>query len=79
MDYYHEEKKYCLFLDKHEITEILDALFLASREWGEPSATNVGIIAMKLRAVLSDAVNIGKCNDIVYNVIRPDRNISNGG
>ena len=62
-------QKYCVLLGDFELAEVIDALFLAAKEWGEPSRSRLASIAFKIRAMVNDEKNFEKCNDIIKEVL----------
>ena len=63
-----KDYSYVIVLNKSELVEVLDALYLASTEWGEPSKSKLGAIALKIRGQIADEQATERCNDIVDNV-----------
>lgn len=61
-------QKYCVLLSDFELSEVIDALFLAAKEWGEPSRSRLAAIAFKIRAEVIDEKNRKKCNAIIKEV-----------
>lgn len=62
--------KYCIVLNKTELFEVLDALHLATREWGGPSRSLVGAVALKIRSQIADEDADAKCVTIVKNILQ---------
>lgn len=65
--------KYCIVLKKSELFEVLDALYLATTEWGEPSCSLVGAVAPKIRSQIADEDADAKCVTIVKNTLQEKR------
>lgn len=64
-----KDYEYCIVLNKSELIEVLDALYLASTEWGEPSKSRVGAVALKIRTQIADEDADAKCVAIVKNIL----------
>lgn len=64
------DHKYCIVLNKSELIEVLDALYLASTQWGEPSCSLVGAVVLKIRSQIADEDADAKCVTIVKNILQ---------